>query len=176
MGTPSLQLLTDRIYQKWSSTAEDTKEETQGDSKRGRSRWATYRWRNNYRGSPLRMKGLSSTSGPPAWGSCMGKTSSQNIWLGKPGDLLLGDLEAVGNVGITLKGCRENLPCSRIQGKSSNWKGAWVRSTYWCRQVSRRSRRQLGLAPGHRHQRRPFWGASSTTETRMLASAILELF
>ena len=72
--------------------------------------------------------------------------------------------KAEGNRASTLKEWTQNLTHSRIQGRSSNLKGAWVRPTCWSWIVSWRGRKQGSSPWGHRHWQQQWGGGGCSTK------------
>ena len=80
---------------------------------------------------------------------------------------------SVGSRDSFFKGCTQSVTFSKTQGKSNNWKGAWVKST--CRSWRSFSlSERLEANEGHLGDTKPFWGACFTTWTLELANAILK--
>ena len=94
-------------------------------------RLVTHKQEDNYncRGSPQEARGPS-TLDFLAWGLALGRTPPERLALKPSGAYFPEGQRAVGNNrDSTLKGCTQNLTCSRTQGRSSNLKGAWIRPT-----------------------------------------------
>lgn len=56
---------------------------------------------------------------------------------------------AVGHSNSTLKGCSQNLTCSKTQARRGHLKAAWRRPNCWSWRVSQRDRRQRRSSWGH---------------------------
>lgn len=75
-----------------------------------------------------KSEGSEPHSGFPSLGLPLEDDAPEHLVLKASGAYFLESQRAVGSRNSALKGHTQNLSCSRPQGRSSNLKGAWVRS------------------------------------------------